>query len=78
MSDTDAIVGPRVSEIILTGPPRWGVKNSWIVQDGPPYYKQLAGPFTSRRDALEALAEIVNDAYHAADIGGQGDDWKKR
>ena len=52
-----------VREVIITGPPRWGNKRAWIVQDGPDnYYKQLAGPFPSRRQALEALAEIVNAA----------------
>lgn len=60
--------GPKtnyeVVQIILTGPPRWGEKEVWIVQDGPDaHYRQVAGPFTSRRAALDALTELVNEAY---------------
>lgn len=57
----------RIVPVIVTGPPRWGERHVWIVRDGPEnHYRQLAGPFSARRDALDALAEIVNAAHGAA------------
>lgn len=56
----------EIVQIVITGPPRWGEKKAWIVQDGPQNdYKQLAGPFTARRDALDALAEVINAAHRS-------------
>jgi hypothetical protein len=54
----------KAVQIILTGPPRWTEKKVWIIQQGPEnHYRQVTGPFTSRRQALDALTELVNDAY---------------
>jgi hypothetical protein len=56
----------RVVEIIVLGP-RWSTGRSrrrWVVHDGP-YHREVAGPFTSRGEALDALADLVNEAYEA-------------
>ncbi len=58
----------EVRPVVLLGP-RGGEMRAWILQDDLAHnFKQLAGPFSARRDALKALAAFVNDDAEA-DLG---------
>jgi hypothetical protein len=50
----------RVVAVDVLGP-RGGLTREWQIQTGP-YHKSIA-EFTSRREALDELARLVNEAH---------------
>lgn len=66
-----ALTSYQVRAINILGP-RGGLKPVWKIDEGPPYYREVA-VFTSRRAALAALAELVNAAHAARHGGGELD-----